>query len=250
MIGKTNIGSGSSLSFKGALLCITAPTGSTITLIKNNLIIKILYPKDQHILFNDNTSANWYYSVSPSNYGEWTVMITLGVDSTSVTVTISDNKQYDLAIYPPVYLVKNGTKIADITGQNHTVITQQSEYVNFYINGNYVATFTSTDPVDLTRYNQINITIPNNDGRSYYRSGVVPSLVIGSSRPVFNDQSSSASYSNFSRVEMLSSSTTISANTYTMDISSFSGTYYVGIAICGSSSITASLNVSELVVTQ
>lgn len=46
MIGKTNIGSGSLLSFKGALICITAPIGSTITLIKNNLTIKTLYPKN------------------------------------------------------------------------------------------------------------------------------------------------------------------------------------------------------------
>lgn len=115
MIGKTNIGNGSSLSFRGALLCITAPTGSTITLIKNNLIIKVLYPKDQHI-FEDGTKAYWYYSVSPSNYGEWTVTATLGTDSVSDTVTIDAAAEYDIVLSYGVYLFNNGDQCIAVTG--------------------------------------------------------------------------------------------------------------------------------------
>lgn len=95
MIGKTNIGNSSSLSFKGALLCITALTGSTITLIKNNLIIKTLYPKDQHIS-EDGTKAHWYYSVSPSNYGEWTVTATLMDFIATDTIIINASYEYNM----------------------------------------------------------------------------------------------------------------------------------------------------------
>lgn len=117
MIGKTNIGNGSSLSFRGTLLCITAPTGSTITLTKNNLIIKTLYPKDQHIS-EDGTKAHWYYSISPSNYGEWTITATDGIYIASATVTIDSNEQYDMILsyhvpsgYQEVeYLASSGTQ--------------------------------------------------------------------------------------------------------------------------------------------
>ena len=243
-------GGGGGISDTDAILTVTVPTGSTVTMTKGGITLT----PTMWVQAADNTLDCALFVIAPNLFDSqnaWTVTAVLGPGSASQTVIIADNKQYDLVIYPPVYLVKNGTKIADFTGQSHTVITQQSGYVNFYINDNYAATSTSTDPVDLTRYSQINITIPNN-GMSYYRSGVTPSLIIGRSRPYFSDQSSSQSLTNASLIKMLSSNTTISANTYTLDISSVSGAYYVGIAMSSANNpyIRASLDVSELVVLQ
>lgn len=242
-------GGGGSISDTDAILIVTVTAESTVTMTKGEVNLS----PTMWMQAADNTLDCALFVIKPSLFDSqnaWTVTATLGSGSASQTVIIADNKQYDLVIYPPVYLVKNGTKIADFTGQSHTNITQQTGYVNFYINGNYAATFTSADPVDLTKFSLISVTIPNS-GASYYRSNVVPSLVIGSSRPIFNNQSSSTSYSNFTLVRMLSSGTTISANTYTLDISNVSGAYYIGIAMSSSNDpyIRASVNISELVVT-
>lgn len=242
-------GGGGSLKDTDAILTVTVPTGSTVTMSKGGVTLT----PTMWVQAADATLDCALFVIAPSLFdavNAWTVTATLGTDTASDTVTISDNKQYDLVIYTSVYLVKNGTKITDFTVQNYSVITQQSGYVNFYINGNYAATFTSTDPVDLTQYSKIKITIPNN-GISYYRSGATPSLVIGSSRPWFTNQGSSSSYSNFSLVETLSSGSTILAGTYMLDISGVSGMYYVGIAMASpNTSTNASLDVSELVVMQ
>lgn len=235
-------------SASDAILTVTVPTGSTVTATKGGVTLT----PTMWVQAADNTLDCALFVIGPNLFDSvnaWTVTATLSGNTASDTVIISSNEQYDLAIYPPVYLVKNGTKIADFTGQSHAVITQQSGYVNFSIDGNYAATFTSTDPVDLTKFSLISITIPNS-GASYYRSGVVPSLVIGSSRPIFSDQSSSTAYSNFSLVKMLSSGTTISANNYTLDISNVSGAYYIGIAMTSANNpyIRASVDISEWVV--
>lgn len=240
-------GGGSGPSASDAILTVTVPTGSTVTAAKGGVTLT----PTMWVQAADPTLDCALFAISPSLFDSqnvWTVTAVLGVRSASKTVTISDNKQYDLVIYPPVYLVKNGTKIADFTGQNYTEITQQTGYVNFYVTHDVAATFTSTDPVDLSKYSQISITIPNN-GISHYRSGVEPSVVIGNPRPIFSDQSSSTTYTNFSFVKMLSSNTTITANTYTLDISNVSGAYYIGVAIGSSSSIRASVDISEWVVT-
>lgn len=108
MIGKTNIAGSSSLSFGGALLCITAPIGSTITLIKNNLVVKVLYPKDSHVSSNDNTMAYWYYTIVSSNYGTWTITATLEEKTNSKSVVVSSNQQYDIELHYFVYIYKEG----------------------------------------------------------------------------------------------------------------------------------------------
>jgi hypothetical protein len=241
-------GGGGGPSASDAILTVTVPTGSNVTMTKGGTTLT----PTMWVQAADATLDCALFVISPSLFDSqnaWTVTATLGEGSASQTVIIADNKQYDLVIFPPVYLVKNGTKIADFTGQNYTEITQQTGYVNFYVTQNVAATFTSTDPVDLTKYRQISITIPNN-GRSYYRSGVEPSVIIGNPRPIFSDQDSSTTNTNFSLVKMLSSNTTITANTYTLDISNVSGAYYIGVAIGGSAEIRASLDISEWVVMQ
>lgn len=91
-------GGGGGLSVNAAILHVRAPTGSTITLSKNNVVVKVLGPEKSHVSADDTTFAEWYYAISSSNYGTWTVTATLGTDIASDTVTIDSNEQYDLEL--------------------------------------------------------------------------------------------------------------------------------------------------------
>ena len=54
----------------------------------------------------DGKTADYYYSC-PS-IGTWTVTATLGTDTVSDTITINNNKQYDVYISQNLYFIKNG----------------------------------------------------------------------------------------------------------------------------------------------
>lgn len=106
MIGRTNSGtSGGGLSPNSAVIHVTAPVGSTISFSKGGVIVKTLGPEKSHVNAENNTLAEWYYAVSSSNYGSWTIAVSLNgsVVATS-TVAISENKDYqvylaDLVLY-------------------------------------------------------------------------------------------------------------------------------------------------------
>lgn len=118
MIGRTNTAIGNNFFSKNkAVIHIMAPIGSTITFSKDNIIVKILGPEKSHVNTDDNTFADWYYAVSSSNYGTWTVTATLGTGTVSDTVTIDNNKQYDVGpIHYPFFLYDSGNQHVDVTG--------------------------------------------------------------------------------------------------------------------------------------
>ena len=88
-------GGSGGLSANKAVIHVTAPAGSTITFSKGGVIVKTLGPEKSHVNARDNTLAEWYYAVGSSNYGTWTVTATLGTNSSSNTIIIDSNKQYD-----------------------------------------------------------------------------------------------------------------------------------------------------------
>ena len=219
MIGKTNIGGGSSLSFKGALICIIAPIGSTITLMKNNLIVKILYPKNQHIFNNDK--AYWYYSVTPSNYGEWTVTASQSGNTASKTVTVSTNKQYDVFIlFGELY--KNGSQYTELTGGWSATIG--SEYVTFDTHEIFLRVFSPTEAaatvctenkIDLSRWSLLKANFWC-DYNAYARR----EIGVASTRITNQDSSDRLAYMNHDDRKT-------GDHTLTVDISSQEGAFYV-----------------------
>ena len=91
MIGRTNSGSGG-LSVNSAVLRITAPVGSTITLTKGGVTVAMLAATKGHTNASDTTLADWYYSISSGNYGSWTVTAAKDGESASETVTVDNAK--------------------------------------------------------------------------------------------------------------------------------------------------------------
>lgn len=102
-------GGSGGLSANGAVLRITAPTGSTITLTKGGVTVAALAAAKGHTNASDATFADWYYSVKSSNYGSWTVTASKDNNTVSTNVTIDSVKQYDVFLTYDIYLIRDGT---------------------------------------------------------------------------------------------------------------------------------------------
>ena len=103
-------GGSGGLSPNSAVIHVTAPAGSSVSFAKGGVVAKVLGPDKSHVKASDSAFAEWYYAVSPDNYGEWTVNAIRQSDqeTESKTVTISENKQYDLEIIFRFYLFREG----------------------------------------------------------------------------------------------------------------------------------------------
>lgn len=98
MIGWTNMADGGvNIQNNKAIIHVLAPIGSTINFLKDGITI-VLKPDKSFVDLIDNYWAHWYYSVSPSNYGTWTITATRWQDTSSRNVTIDSNKQYDVGV--------------------------------------------------------------------------------------------------------------------------------------------------------
>lgn len=126
-------GGSGGLSPNGAVIHVTAPVGSTISFAKGGVVAKVLGPEKSHVNADYNTLADWYYSVSSSNYGTWTVTATLSGNTASKTIKISTNEQYDLYFYcilpsayqPVEYIESSGSQYINLNlstlGAGYTV---------------------------------------------------------------------------------------------------------------------------------
>ena len=135
-------GGAGGLSPNNAVIHVTAPVGSTISFAKGGVTAKVLGPEKSHVNADDNTLADWYYSVSSSNYGTWTVTATLSGNTKSDTVTIDSNEQYDLSLsyhVPALYQEVEYLEVGNTAGpyiDTNCAFTTASEYeVKFQYTG-------------------------------------------------------------------------------------------------------------------
>ena len=151
MIGRTNSGSGG-LSVNSAVLRITAPVGSTITLTKGGVTVAMLAATKGHTNASDTTLADWYYSISSGNYGSWTVTAAKDGESASETVTVDNAKQYDVSLSYALYLISNGQLQSgySLYGGSNT-ISQESDHV-LAKGGSSTVYFCSVGPISGITY--------------------------------------------------------------------------------------------------
>lgn len=123
----TRRGGSGGLSPNNAVIHVNAPVGSTVTFAKGGVTVKVLDASKGHANV-DGESADYYLSVSASNYGTWTVTATLGIDTASDTVTVDSAEQYDVLIDYGYWFIKNGeikNSLAFTTSDSgHIVITE------------------------------------------------------------------------------------------------------------------------------
>lgn len=245
MIGKTNVNGTNDASGVGAVLSIDAPTGSTVT-VSQGSFSKVL--KDSikiNALF-----SRYFYLVKPSRFGSWTITATDGTRTASGTVLITSNKEYEITITYDIIFVEDGilTSLAWVvsaaSSNLQAAVTQESGAVLFTA-GKYDAgvVFGSTDSFDLSDYATLRMVV--SQGSSYYSADKAPCIAIGANRPTGSGSASSAT--NLDYRTMLSASTgNIAAGIYTLDVSSLTGAYYVGLSLSGNSSYIGQVRVTDL----
>lgn len=90
-------GGGGGLSPNAAVLTVTAPIGSTITITKGGTS-KTQDASKGHPSADDASVAKWYFSISTANFGTWTVTATLGSETATGTIVIDAADEYDLIL--------------------------------------------------------------------------------------------------------------------------------------------------------
>lgn len=174
MIGRSNTGGGGGgLSPRSAVIHVTAPVGSTISFSKGVVVAKVLGPEKSHVNAENTSLADWYYSVSPSNYGEWTVTATLGTDTASDTVTVNAANEYDVTLEYGLVLFNYGatdyafsaSRSASSYGSGGYQIVD--DYLSVYAQWAQVAGSTYTDfycttAVDASKYSTLEVEYKSN----------------------------------------------------------------------------------------
>lgn len=233
MIGRTNVGGGGSLKGTDAILRVIAPAGSTVTISKGG-VSKSDAGHENH---DDATLYDYYFIIHQSQFdgvNPWTVTATLGVKTVSDTIIIDSADGYDVTLLYGFYLVKDGLLTGEgITKfQSNNTIVQNTGYVRFSdTTNNKIGIFSSTNKVDLTRYNTLRLKITGSSSQSYHGNVKVPTLCIGSSRPTTSG--GSADITNIIASTKLSEVDAIPAGDYTLDISAYSGLYYIALCMAG-----------------
>ena len=85
------------LSVNSAVIHVNAPLGSTVTFSKGGVVVKTLAPGKGHVNA-DGETADYYFSISPSNYGVWDVEASLDGASAGDSIEILTNSQHDVLI--------------------------------------------------------------------------------------------------------------------------------------------------------
>lgn len=100
-------GGSGGLSASDAILVVTVPTGSTVTATKGGVTLT----PTMWVTAADPTLDCAIFAISASLFdavNPWTVTATLGTDSSSNTVIIDSNNQYDLELRYSVYIYREG----------------------------------------------------------------------------------------------------------------------------------------------
>lgn len=153
-------------------------------------------------------------------------------------------------VFSEIYIVRNGAlnDVPIAVDRTGNTVTQGNGYAVFSASKNTIGVFTTEDTYDLTQYKKLRITITA--GLSYAVSGKSPGLVIGTSRPT-STANSSASITNVIAFKAFpvtggESVCAVTAGTYELDVTDYTGEHYVGLIIGGSNYIgNPYVNVTE-----
>ena len=233
---------GGSLLPTDAILRVQAPAGSTVTISKGG----VSKSDAGHENADDNTVYDYYFIIHQSQFDSvnpWAVVSTLSIYSKSQTVIIDTADEYNLVVTYSYYLIKDGQVLIDFTGQE---ITSGSTYATMARSGNVAFLASTSIAYNTTLFSKLIAVIPNSSGMSYSQQATCPSFGVGSTAPTIN--SSSAAVSNYTAYKQfnVSNSHYIQSGTYTIDVSSLTGDYYIALACSGTGNYNGALYISDL----
>lgn len=173
MIGKTNVGAGGGhLNDTDALLRVSAPAGSIVTITKGSTT-----KTDQgHENADDSTVYDYYFIIHQSQFDSttpWTVTATLGTETASETVTVNAANEYDVTLEYGLILFNYGatdyafsaSRSASSYGSGGYQIVD--DYLSVYaqwaqIGGSTYTDFHCTTAVDASKYSTLEVEYKSN----------------------------------------------------------------------------------------
>ena len=149
MIGRTNCLQGGGLADGSAVLCVSAPTGSTVTVGAKTASGRAF-----------DASTDYFYFVIPqSEFGTLTVTATNGANTDTQTVTVSAANAYFVEMSYAFFLIRNGVlqnsvTLGSLSNQTASTITDEAGYKKLVLPTNSGAVFSD---VDFTQFSTIYI---------------------------------------------------------------------------------------------
>lgn len=236
MIGRVNAGGGGGLQSTDAILRVIAPAGSTVTISKGGV------SKSDHGHENaaDTSLYDYYFIIHASQFDSvnpWTVTATLGSDTASDTVVIDSADEYDVVLDYNLYLIRDGVFTTAYThtlyGYSTATWTEESGYAQLYVpkaSSSFSTGYFSD--IDITDY----LYIVCESSTHGYSSDSQSCPGVG----VINVLNKNANPTTFTAwVKLMTGNTSTSTDTegtFTVDISSLTGTKDIGIQVAASSS--------------
>ena len=190
------------IAFFTATINVTYPAGSTCTATDG--VTTLTAP---------DTSGTWTCIVG--NAGTWTVTAADGEQSSSVAVDVTEEAAYSAHLTFNLQIVRDGTLCQDFSVISPMAVTQKDGYVLFAGTAvGYSAAYTEVDTSDYdTMVVEGTFDPETGTNNKYYR------LCIWNVSTATPSYSNSKAYCNLGADEQ----------THTLDLSSLSGKYYVGI---------------------
>lgn len=231
-----------------AILTVTAPYGATVTATKNGISLTPTI----WITADDATKECALFVIAPAQFDAttpWTVTATSGTKTKSDTILIDGNAQYDMTLGFDYWLIKHGVLVETFTKSNFANLTQSTDFMLMSVTGNNYGRITTQSAVDFTEFSTLKIVfmLDSNGkyGQSWKGGTYYPSIGYGATAP------SGDTTPNFTNYELLNSTTGVITNeTYTLNITSQTGSKFISVLISGSSGLSAYANIYDLYLEQ
>lgn len=235
-------GGGGKLKDTDAVLIVTVPTGSTVTATKGGTTLT----PTMWVKAADNTLDCAIFSIPASQFDSttpWTVTATLGTQTASDTVLISENAEYDLELSYGFYLYNNGDLRTAVTGGwSYAAFLNTSNYsagtLDTAYNGTtcYLSASGSTRQISAVTENKIDVT-----NYRAMRIEVSNFIFAGSGYRELDLVSSRGNVSSPAAKVQINST-----GTFTVDVSSITGSYYIGLYLNSGSAGSCAIGFTKL----
>lgn len=208
-------GGGGGFPVSDAVIHVNAPNGSTISYSYGGIVVAIQSASDSHINALNSNTSDWYYPVSTSNYGSWTVTATLNQRSASSIIGVMENKQFDITLVYRLYVYNLGDMFTTLTGgyepaQNGGTFTNTASYMQFLAAASATERkATTVNAIDLSNYTDMYASghcAANPTNLDLYRVGIgtTKGTYTRWARVACNTSTSAISHINFSDIDRTS----------------------------------------------
>jgi len=254
MLGKTNSGTGGgSLRADNAVLLVTVPTGSTVTVTRGSVSLS----GTSWVNSSDASLDTHIFSVKASLFSSsaWTVTATNDDLSVSQTVVINAVGYYGVTLMYELYVYNNGDLCESATGGwEGRAISYTQSYGGWNI--------TPTAPQVSNGSNSLSILLTASGGGVLSGSAMTVNSIDLSNFSTITWRGSVDRIQNNAERLFISATNTAPSNNYNavketvlsttgnfvvvMDVSDLTGAYYIGVNLYASGSGTAIVNVYDI----